>query len=254
MQIEIVTVPCRTDNYAFLVRAGDKTALVDACEARPILDALEDRGWCLDEVWLTHHHTDHVDGLAGIKSTFPDATVTGARRDSHRLPELDRAVEDGDGFQFAGHDVRVIDVSGHTVGHIAFHLPDAEAAFTADSLMALGCGRIFEGTPDMMWQSLTKLAALPDDTVIYSGHEYTLKNAEFSLTIEPGNDALKRRAESVRESREAGRATVPSTLADEKATNPFLRASLREVKQSLDMTRSDDVAVFAEIRGRRDAF
>lgn len=254
MDIDIVTVPCRTDNYAFLIRSGDKTALVDACEAGPILEALEGRGWRLSEIWLTHHHADHVEGLDGIKNEHPGATVTGARRDAHRLPQLDRQVADGDSFRFGDHEVRVLDVSGHTIGHVAFHLPGADAAFTADSLMALGCGRLFEGTPEMMWDSLTRLAALPDDTVIYSGHEYTLPNAEFSLSIEPNNEALRRRAESVRERRAAGRPTVPSTLAEEKATNPFLRASLRTVKQSIDQAGSDDAAVFAEIRARKDAF
>ncbi len=254
MDIEIVTVPCRTDNYAFLIHAGETTALVDACEARPVLDALAERGWGLNEVWLTHHHADHVEGLEGIKSAYPEAAVTGGRDDAHRLPKLDRPVGEGDSFQFAGHEVRVLDVSGHTVGHVAFHMPDAEAAFTADSLMALGCGRVFEGAPEMMWKSLTKLAALPADTVIYSGHEYTLKNARFALTVETGNERLKRRAESVEERRHQGLPTVPSTLAEEKATNPFLRASLRSVKQSIDMGGADDVSVFAEIRARKDAF
>ncbi len=254
MDIEIVTVPCRTDNYAFLLHAGEKTALVDACEAQPILDTLADRGWSLDEVWLTHHHTDHVEGLDEIKSAYPQAAVTGGRGDTHRLPKLDRSVGEGDSFQFGGHEVRVLDVSGHTVGHIAFHLPAAEAAFTADSLMALGCGRVFEGTPEMMWKSLTKLSALPDETAIYSGHEYTLNNARFALTVETENEQLKRRAESVKERREGGLPTVPSTLAEEKATNPFLRASLRSVKQSINMGGADDVAVFAEIRARKDAF
>ncbi len=254
MSIEIVTVACRSDNYAFLVRAGEVTALVDAPEAQPILDALESRGWSLDEVWLTHHHTDHVEGLDGLRRAFADITVTGCREDAYRLPALDRAVGDGDSFQFAGHEVRVMDVSGHTIGHLAFHLPDAEAAFTADSLMALGCGRIFEGTPEMMWNSLSRIAALPDDTVIYSGHEYTLNNGRFALTIDPENEALKRRMDEVRKTREAGGFTVPSTLAEEKATNPFLRASLRPVKEAIDMGGADDVAVFSEVRARKDAF
>ena len=251
---EIVTVACRTDNYAFLIRAGGKTALVDAPEAAPVLAALDDRGWALDEVWITHHHADHVEGLAGLRDRFPDATVTGGARDAHRLPPLDREVSDGDSFRFAGHAVHVLDVSGHTVGHIAFHLPDAAAVFTADSLMALGCGRLFEGTPAMMWDSLSRLAALPDDTIVYSGHEYTETNARFALTVEPANDALSRRAKEVESARKDGRATVPSSLAEEKATNPFLRAGLRQVKEAISMTQADDVSVFAEIRSRKDSF
>ncbi|SFG43452.1 hydroxyacylglutathione hydrolase [Palleronia marisminoris] len=254
MTMEIVTVPCRTDNYAFLLHEGGRTALVDAPEAAPVLDALSERGWSLDEVWITHHHPDHVEGLPDLRKAHPGLSVTGGREDAHRLPRLDREVGDGDAFQFEGHEVRVIDVSGHTIGHIAFHVPDADAAFTADSLMALGCGRVFEGTPEMMWQSLSKLAALPDQTVIYSGHEYTLNNGRFALTVEPGNDALKKRVAAVEAARAEGRFTVPSTLAEEKATNPFLRASLQEVKEAISMPHADDAAAFAEIRSRKDAF
>ncbi len=254
MSIEIVTVACRSDNYAFLVRAGERTALVDAPEAEPIVAALSERGWSLDEVWITHHHADHVEGLAGLRSAHPGLSVTGARRDAHRLPKLDREVGDGDAFQFQGHAVNVMDASGHTVGHVAFHVPDAAAVFTADSLMALGCGRLFEGTPEMMWTTLSALTSLPDDTVVYSGHEYTAANARFALTIEPDNEALKRRAADIEAARAEGRYTVPSTLSEERATNPFLRASLRQVKEGLDMKGADDVTVFAEIRARKDAF
>ncbi|TRD16632.1 hydroxyacylglutathione hydrolase [Palleronia caenipelagi] len=253
-QIEILTIPCREDNYAFLLHAGGRTALVDAPEARPILEVLTKRGWRLDEVWLTHHHLDHVDGLPGLRAAHPGLTVTGAAADAKRLPDLDQQVGDADSFAFAGHDVEVLDVSGHTVGHIAFHIPSAEAVFTADSLMALGCGRVFEGTPEMMWTSLSKLAALPDDTVIYSGHEYTATNARFALTIEPDNEALIARAEKVQRYVAAGQPTVPSTLAEERATNPFLRAALPEVKVQLGMVNSEDSSVFAEIRSRKDQF
>ncbi|WP_375261407.1 hydroxyacylglutathione hydrolase [Palleronia sp.] len=254
MSIEIVTVACRTDNYAFLIHENGRTALVDAPEAQPILDALAERGWSLDEVWFTHHHADHVDGLPQLKEAYPGIQVTGGREDAHRLPKLDRTVGDGDAFQFQGLEVRVMDVSGHTVGHIAYHMPGANAAFTADSLMALGCGRVFEGTPEMMWRSLSKLAALPGDTVICSGHEYTLANGRFALTIEPDNEALKKRVAEVEAARDRGQFTVPSTLAEEKATNPFLRASLQEVKELISMPQADDAAAFAEIRARKDAF
>ncbi|QFU07794.1 Hydroxyacylglutathione hydrolase [Rhodobacteraceae bacterium THAF1] len=254
MRIDIVTVACRSDNYAFLVRADGKTALVDAPEAAPILAELDRRDWSLDEVWITHHHADHVEGLAGLKDRFSDLHVTGGKADMERLPALNRSVEDGDSFNFAGYPVHVLDVSGHTVGHIAFHMPDADAAFTADSLMALGCGRIFEGTPEMMWNSLQKIAALPDDTVIYSGHEYTLNNAKFALTIEPDNADLQARAERVEDMRDNDEFTVPSTLAEEKATNPFLRAHLASVKEAISMDEADDISVFAEIRSRKDSF
>jgi hydroxyacylglutathione hydrolase len=253
MTLEIVTVPCREDNYAYLVHDEDagRTALVDACEAAPIQAALDAHGWSLDEIWLTHHHADHVEGLEALRE---GAEVVGAASDRHRLPRLDREVRPEDQFEFAGHAVRVIDVSGHTVGHVAFHLPDAEAVFTADSLMALGCGRLFEGTPQQMWESLCRLAELPDETLVYSGHEYTAANARFALTVEPDNAELISRSEDIDAARAEDRPTVPSSLALEKATNPFLRARLPEVKSAIGMGDASDPDAFAEIRRRKDSF
>ena len=255
MPLQIVTVPCLSDNYAYIVRdeASGRTALVDAPEAEPIRAELMARGWGLDEIWITHHHGDHIDGVPALKEAF-GADVTGASADAHRLPPLDRAVADGDSFDFAGHDVQVLDVSGHTVGHVAFHIPDALAVFTADSLMALGCGRVFEGTFDQMWASLSKLAALPAETTVHSGHEYTAANAQFAQTIEPDNPALISRSEEIAVARAAGRPTVPSLLSEELATNPFLRASDAGVKASLGMPTASDAEVFAEIRSRKDRF
>lgn len=255
MPVEIVTVPCLSDNYAFLVHdtASGKTALVDAPEAAPILQVLGQRNWKLTEVWITHHHADHVQGLARILQDH-SATVTGAAADAHRLPPLDREVSDGETFEFAGHRVEVMDVSGHTLGHIAFYMPDAAAIFTADSLMALGCGRLFEGSADQMWHSLSKLLALPADTLIYSGHEYTAANGKFALTIDPDNPDLISRAEQIVAARADGSPTVPSTLALEMATNPFLRADNTEIRTRLNMLNATNAQVFAEIRTRKDAF
>ncbi|MBF9029234.1 hydroxyacylglutathione hydrolase [Rhodobacterales bacterium HKCCE3408] len=252
---EIVTVPCLKDNYAFLLHddATGRTAVVDVPEAGPILAALNDRGWTLSDILITHHHWDHVDGVAELKEATGAATW-GHAKDAERLPPLNHAVSEGDTFEIGGLEVRVLDVSGHTVGHIAFHVPAADAAFTADSLMALGCGRVFEGTPEMMWESLSKLAALPEETIICSGHEYTENNARFALTIEPDNDALRTRAEAIGHARAAGRPTVPSRLDEERATNPFLRAHLPDVKAALGMVGAADAEVFAEIRARKDAF
>jgi len=252
MPLELVTIPCRSDNYAFLLHddAG-ATALIDAPEAAPIQAELDKRGWSLDQIWITHHHDDHVDGLGALRG---GATVIGAAADQHRLPPLDQTVSDGDQFDFAGHSVSVMDVSGHTVGHVAFRVADANAVFTADSLMALGCGRLFEGTPDQMWASLSKLAALPPDTIVCSGHEYTAANAKFALTIEPTNPALLSRVDAITQARSKGIATVPSDLATELATNPFLRAHLQDVKDGLGMGSDTDVAVFTEIRARKDRF
>jgi len=255
MPLEIVTVPCLADNYAFLIHSTEtgETAVVDVPEVAPIEAALTGRGWSLSHILVTHHHWDHVQGVDPLRAAT-GAKVIGARNDASRLPKLDLAVAEGETFQFAGHEVRVFDVSGHTVGHIAFYIPDANAVFTADSLMALGCGRLFEGTPDQMWASLSKLAALPGETIVCSGHEYTTANAKFALTIEPGNAALVARATAIARSREKGLPTVPSTLAEELATNPFLRAGLSELKAAINMPDASDVAVFAEIRGRKDRF
>ncbi|WP_172677899.1 hydroxyacylglutathione hydrolase [Ruegeria sp. 6PALISEP08] len=255
MPLEIVTIPCLSDNYAYLAHDGinGQTALIDAPEAGPILKVLEERGWTLSHVLLTHHHWDHVDGLAGILEKHP-AQVIGAAADAHRLPPLDLQVAEGDSFDIGGEPVQVLDVSGHTVGHIAFYMPQSAAVFTADSLMALGCGRLFEGTPEQMWDSLSKLAALPDSTLVCSGHEYTQSNAKFAITIDPDNADLKARIAEIDQARATGKATVPSILAMEKATNPFLRATDPAIQAHLGMVGANPEVVFADIRGRKDRF
>ena len=255
MTLDIVTVPCLSDNYAFLARdeATGTVALADAPEAGPIIAALDDRGWGLDTILITHHHGDHIDGVAELVARYGAKTV-GAQADAHRLPPLDTTVIDGDTVSIGDVTGTVMDVSGHTVGHIAFHFPSAKVAFTADSLMALGCGRVFEGTMPQMWDSLSKLAAMPPDTVICSGHEYTAANAKFALTIEPENDALLDRVADISEKRAKGQPTVPSLLSLELATNPFLRAGQLSVKDLLGMAGATDADVFAEIRGRKDRF
>lgn len=253
MTFKLLTIPCLSDNYAFLLHQDGKTALVDAPEAAPVAKVLAANSWSLDEIWLTHHHHDHTGAVKELRSET-GAIVRGARADLRRLPALDRELVDGETFQFAGSDVKVLDVSGHTVGHIAFYVPDACAVFTADSLMALGCGRLFEGSAEQMWASLSKLAALPADTQVCSGHEYTSANAKFALTIEPNNKALQKRAAEIAAAREMDQPTVPSTLSLELETNPFVRAGLQGVKDTLNMTNESDVAVFAEIRRRKDSF
>ena len=254
MPFDLVTIPCRRDNYAFLLHSeGGRTALVDAPEAEAILAELDRRGWPLDEIWITHHHDDHVSGVEELRRVH-NPTVVGSAADAHRLPRLDREVTDGETFDFDSAEVRVLDVSGHTVGHIAFHVPGASAVFTGDSLMAMGCGRLFEGTPEQMWRSLMRLAALPDDTQVCSGHEYTGANARFAVTVDPDNGALRQRMGHIEVARAEERPTVPSLLSLEKETNPFLRAGLPEVKTAIDMSQASDVDAFAEIRRRKDAF
>lgn len=255
MPLELVTVPCLSDNYAFLLHDTEsgETALIDVPEAAPILAELHKRGWSLSEVWITHHHDDHVQGLGKVLSSYP-AKVRGAASDAHRLPPLNETQGDGDRFSFAGHEVQIMDVSGHTLGHIAYYVPDSETAFTADSLMALGCGRLFEGSAEQMWASLSKLAALPPATKVCSGHEYTASNAKFALTVDPDNEDLISRSKAITSARDAGEPTVPSTLALELATNPFLRASDPNIRALLGMKTASDIEVFAEIRARKDAF
>jgi hydroxyacylglutathione hydrolase len=255
MPLEIVTVPCLRDNYAFLLRdaATGAVAVVDAPEAGPVKAALEARGWPLSMILITHHHADHIDGVEALRAAH-GAEVVGAAADAHRLPRLDRAVRDGDTGAVGSEPFEVIEVPGHTVGHIAFHFPAAGAVFTGDSLMALGCGRLFEGTPEQMWASLSRLAALPPATLVCSGHEYTEANGRFALTVEPDNPALLARMERVRAARAAERPTVPSTLVEELATNPFLRAGLAPVKAAVGRAGATDAEAFAEIRRRKDRF
>lgn len=255
MPLEIITVPCLSDNYAFLLHNAEsgETALVDAAEADPIRMALDERGWSLDYILLTHHHWDHVDGVPELVTAY-GAKVIGNAADSDRLPRLDVSVYAAEETSLLGTRVKIFDVSGHTIGHIAYYLPDERALFTADSLMAMGCGRLFEGTPEMMLASLTPLAALPDDVTVYSGHEYTAHNTRFALTVEPDNTDLQTRMAEIEAQRADDIPTVPSQLGVEKATNPFLRCHLDSVKNGVGMAGADDSAVFAEVRNRRNSF
>lgn len=255
MPFEIVTIPCLADNYAFLLHDSETntTALFDVPEETPILKALEDRGWSLDLIFITHHHFDHVDGLDGILAEHT-AKVIGNSADAERLPPLHQQVSEGDEAALGSATAKVIDVSGHTIGHVAYYVPAANAVFTADSLMALGCGRLFEGPADMMWASLKKLMELPEDTIVCSGHEYTAANGKFAMTIEPGNAALVARVQAVASARAAGIPTVPSTLKEELETNPFLRGHMPEVQASVGLNNADAGEVFARVRQAKDNF
>lgn len=249
--LDLVTIPCLKDNYAFLVRDREsgQCACIDVPDAIPVIEALQSRGWKLAMILLTHHHSDHVQGVAQLVEAT-GAMVLGARADSARLPRLDRALAEGDRVTLGGTEGLVLDVSGHTMGHIAFSFPGM--CFTADSLMAGGCGRLFEGAPATMWASLQKLAALPDETLICSGHEYTASNLRFAATVDPDNKALSDRIAATERARAMAEPTVPSTLALEKATNPFMRAAI--LKKTLGLKGASDAEVFAEIRARKDKF
>jgi hydroxyacylglutathione hydrolase len=251
--LEIELFACRSDNFGVLLHdpATGATASIDAPEEKPILDALARRGWTLSHIFTTHHHGDHVEANLALKKRF-GATIIGPARES--IPGIDRKVDGGDSFDFAGRPVEVIATPGHTLGHICFHLPEEKLLFAADTLFALGCGRLFEGTPADMWASLCKLAALPDETVVYFGHEYTLSNARFAVTVDPQNAALAKRADDIEALRAKGGFTAPTTIGLEKATNPFLRAADPAIRRHLGMERASDAEVFAEIRGRKDRF
>ena len=257
MKFELITIPTQEDNYNFLLHAGGRTILVDAPpDVTPIADALTERGWGLDEIWVTHHHWDHIDGVDTLRERF-GAKVRGCKADAHRLPTLDYSHEDGDSFDFGEFTVTVMDVSGHTEGHIAYYVPQAGVLFSADSLMALGCGRVPDGQAELMeqmYRSITRLSALPPETIVCSGHEYTLANGRFALTIEPENPDLIQRIAEAKKARAAGKPTVPSSLELEHKTNPYLRAGLQSVKAALNMNEATDAEAFIEIRRRKNSF
>lgn len=251
--LEIVPVPCLRDNYAYLLIADGEGAVVDPSEAEPVSRALAARNLKLTHILNTHHHHDHVGGNLGLKSAR-GAKIVGAEKDRARIPGLDIGLREGDTFRLGAHEARILEIPAHTSGHIAYWFVEAKAVFTGDTLFLMGCGRLFEGTPEMMCASLAKLAALPDDTRVFCGHEYTLNNARFALTLEPSNADLQKRMREVAERRAKGLPTVPATIALEKKTNPFLRASSPEIRRTLGLERASDVEVFAEMRRRKDAF
>ena len=253
--LEIELFSCRSDNFGVLLHdpARGATASIDAPEEKPILDALARRGWTLSHIFTTHHHGDHVEANLALKERF-GATIIGPAREALRIPGIDRKVDGGDSFDFAGRRVEVIATPGHTLGHICYHLPEERLLLAADTLFALGCGRIFEGTPEQMWGSLQTLAALPDETTVYFGHEYTLSNARFAITVDPENAALASRVAEIEALRAKGAFTAPTTIGLEKATNPFLRAADPAIRRHLGMEDASDAAVFAEIRARKDRF
>ncbi len=254
-RLDIELFPCRSDNFGVLLHdpASGATASIDAPEEAAILEALTRRGWTLDHIFTTHHHQDHVEANLALKARF-SATIIGPAREAARIPGIDRRVDDGGTFDFAGRRVEVIETPGHTAGHVCYYLPEEKLLFSADTLFALGCGRLFEGSPADMWRSLSKLAALPDDTRVYFGHEYTLSNARFARTIDPDNAALARRVAGIEALRAGGGFTAPTTIGEEKATNPFLRAGNPAIRRHLGMEKASDTEVFAEIRARKDGF
>ena len=253
--LEIELVPCLRDNYAYLVRDADDgvCAVVDPSEAAPVRAALAARGWRLTHILNTHHHPDHTGGNSLLKEEF-GAQVIGPGKDRERIPALDTGVDERTPFALGSHRARVLEIPAHTRAHIAFAFEADEAVFTGDTLFAMGCGRLFEGTPEMMWRSLSKLMTLADAMRVYCGHEYTLNNGRFALTLEPGNGDLVARMGEVERLRASDAPTIPSTVGLEKKTNPFLRPDSPEIRRSLNMADASDAEVFAEMRARKDVF
>ena len=246
--------PCLSDNYGALVHdpATGRTASIDAPDAGAVLRALDERGWRLTDILVTHHHADHVGGIPGVKARFPDLRVTAPAKEAVRIGAVDVEVREGSVIAVGDLRAKVIETPGHTAGHIVYWFEDAGLLFAGDTLFSLGCGRVLETPMHVMWESLLKLTRLPGETQVYCGHEYTASNARFALTVDGTNDLLRDRAREVDDLRRHDRPTLPSTIALELATNPFLRAEDRAIAAAVGLPDADPAAVFAELRERKN--
>ncbi|KAL2608981.1 hypothetical protein R1flu_027554 [Riccia fluitans] len=253
-KLQIELVPCLVDNYAYLLQDVNAkvTAVVDPSAAGPVIDALNAKGLSLHFILNTHHHWDHTGGNAELKRKY-NAKVVGPRADEERIPGIDISLRGGQTWKLGEHMMQVLETPGHTRGHVTFYFPDSGAVFTGDTLFSLGCGRLFEGTAEQMWNSLSKISQLPDETLIYCGHEYTLSNAKFAMSLEPTNETLSSHYEKIAQLRRKGLPTIPTTLGEEKKFNPFLRPSSLELRKALNLSRSaSDVETFAAVRSAKD--
>lgn len=252
-KLDIHQFPCLSDNYGVLIRDAEAgvVAAIDAPDANQVAAALKQKGWRLTHILTTHHHGDHTAGNLALKAETK-CTIIGPRGEAAKVPGIDKQVGEGDTFKFGSFDVRVLDTPGHTAGHITYWIPSAGVAFVGDTLFAIGCGRVIEGNAQMMWKSLQKLMALPKETQVYCGHEYTQSNAKFALTIEPENAALVKRAKEVDQLRAEGKPTLPTNIGIELETNPFLRPSVPAIQQRLGMVGKPEWQVFGEIRERKN--
>lgn len=246
---------CLKDNYGVLLHdaASGATAAIDAPEAAPIEKALAATGWKLTDILVTHHHADHTGGIAALKDKYR-CRVVAPRGEASKIANVDETVAEGDTVKVGGLSSRVLETPGHTAGHISYFFGADKLAFVGDTLFSVGCGRVIEGTMDMMWQSMLKILALPDDTRLYCGHEYTAANCRFAVTVEPDNQTLRKRADQVTQLIGRGEPTIPTTLAEEKAVNPFLRCDMPSVAAGVDLKGADAAKVFAAVRGRKDRF
>ena len=256
MTLKVHEFICLQDNYGYLAHHIETgaTASVDAPDGDAILAQLAAKGWTLTDILITHHHPDHVQGISTLKATFPDAVVVGPKKEAAQIPGVQRQVVEGDVVRVGGAAARVIETPGHTIGHVVYHFADDAVAFTGDTLFSLGCGRVFATTMDVMYESLMKISDLPQETLIYCGHEYTAANARFALTIEPDNAILQERARNVDVLRAAGKFSMPSTLTLERAANPFLRCEEPDLLTAIGLEDADPASVFATLRERKDRF
>lgn len=253
--LEIIQIPVLTDNYIYLVNDPDsgETAVVDPALAQPVLDVLDKKQWQLNYILNTHHHGDHIGGNLDLKEQT-GCKIIGAKNDHHRIPGIDILVEENDQISLGTQQAAIYETPGHTSGHIVFYFADDLALFCGDTLFAMGCGRLFEGSAEQMWLSLNKLKSLPGSTRVYCTHEYTQSNGRFALIVEPDNKALIARMDKVNHLRKQGVSTVPSTIAQEIATNPFFRADSPDIQKTLEMLNRPLVEIFTEIRKRKDRF
>jgi hydroxyacylglutathione hydrolase len=253
--LTILTLPVLNDNYIYLLHdpVSGETAAVDPAVAQPVLKTLEQRGWRLTTILNTHHHGDHVGGNLELKQKTGCKIIAGLS-DQNRIPGIDRGVVDGDLITLGKHAARAISTPGHTSGHIVYHFAEDNALFCGDTLFVMGCGRLFEGTAEQMWHSLQKLKNLPPETQVYCTHEYTQTNGRFALTVEPDNCELRQRMEIINQQRANGQPTVPSTIDQELATNPFFRENSPALQQNIEKTKCSPVEVFTELRRLKDNF
>lgn len=253
--LKILQLSVLTDNYIYLIHDLDskQTAAVDPAVAEPVLDAIKEHGWQLHYIFNTHHHGDHVGGNLKLKAQT-GCKIVASRNDSHRIPGLDIGVSDGDCFQLGQHQIKIIETGGHTSGHIVYYFADDELLFCGDTLFVMGCGRLFEGTAQQLWESLQKLKKLPETTKIYCAHEYSLNNGRFALSVEPDNQALQTRMKNIKQLRADNLPTVPSTIGAELATNPFFREQSLSLQTHLKMTGKSPVEIFTALRKIKDSF
>ncbi len=248
--------PCLSDNFGVLLHdpSTGATASIDVPEAAPVLAALKERGWTLTHILVTHRHADHVQGIPEVKAAFPQARVIAPAGEAERVPMVDATVKEGDSVEVGSLRAQVIETPGHTIGHIVYWFDKEHLLFAGDTLFSIGCGRVNEAPMDVMWRSLEKLNRLPDETQVYCGHEYTLANGKFALSIEPHNAALKDHLAKMEAKRAKGEWTLPSTMGLERAINPFLRAAEATVQAQLGIANAAPAEVFAELRERKNRF